>query len=83
MYIHLGEDMVIQARDIIAILDKDSANHSPLIEEFLNRQDGLNANLSKPLFKSIVVTTENVYFSPLSSGTLKKRTGQANRIDFY
>lgn len=83
MYIHLGEDMVIQTRDIIAILDKDSAHHSPLVEEFLNQQDGWTANLSKPLFKSIVVTTEKVYFSPLSSGTLKKRSGQMNRLDFY
>ncbi|MDP4171268.1 MAG: DUF370 domain-containing protein [Bacillota bacterium] len=78
MYIHLGEEMIIQARDIIAILDKDSVNNSPLVEEFLNRQDGMVKNSSNTLFKSIVVTMDKVYFSPLSSGTLKRRSGQAN-----
>ncbi|MDP4164232.1 MAG: DUF370 domain-containing protein [Bacillota bacterium] len=60
------------------MLDKDSVNNSPLVEEFLNRQDGMVKNSSNTLFKSIVVTMDKVYFSPLSSGTLKRRSGQTN-----
>ena len=31
-------------------------------------------SLKKKSFKSIVVTNDHIYFSPLASGTLKKRT---------
>jgi hypothetical protein len=76
MYIHIGEDLNIRAKDIISILDKESANHSPLVEEFLKRQNERVINLSKNPYKSIIITKEKVYLSPIASGTLKKRSNQ-------
>jgi extracellular matrix regulatory protein B len=74
MYIHIGEDILVKAKDIITILDKDSVNSSTMIEEFLKRREETTMNLAKGAFKSIVVTLDKVYLSPLASGTLKKRS---------
>jgi regulator of extracellular matrix RemA (YlzA/DUF370 family) len=82
MYIHVGEDLNIRAKDIISILDKESANQSPLVEEFLQRQSGKLINLSKNPFKSVIITYDNVYLSPIASGTLKKRSSQMNIHEF-
>ncbi|WP_462410032.1 extracellular matrix regulator RemB [Neobacillus sp. Marseille-QA0830] len=76
MYLHIGEDLNIRAKDIIAILDKESANNSELVEEFLNHHQKKVINLSKNPYKSIVITFDKVYLSPIASGTLKKRSSQ-------
>lgn len=78
MYIHIGEDLNIRAADIISILDKESAHQSPLVEEFLNRQTDRVINLSKNPYKSVIITNEKIYLSPIASGTLKKRSNQMN-----
>jgi extracellular matrix regulatory protein B len=76
VYIHVGEDLNIRAKDIIAILDKGSVNSSDSVEEFLNQHSEKLVNLSKNPFKSVVITYDKVYLSPISSGTLKKRSNQ-------
>ncbi|MDZ5471642.1 DUF370 domain-containing protein [Bacillus sp. 31A1R] len=74
MYVHVGEDILVRTKDIIAIIDKESVNSSPFVKEFLNHHSQHVFNLSKGSFKSIVVTEEKIYYSPLASGTLKKRS---------
>ena len=74
MYIHIGEDQNIRAKDIISILDKESVNSSEMVEEFLKRHEDRLINLSKNPFKSVVITQDKVYLSPIASGTLKKRS---------
>ncbi|MFE8697637.1 extracellular matrix regulator RemB [Cytobacillus sp. FJAT-53684] len=76
MYIHVGEDILVRSKDIIAILDKESFNSSKYVEEFLECKNHSIVNLSKGSFKSVVITAKEVYFSPLASGTLKKRSQQ-------
>ncbi|SFB01575.1 MULTISPECIES: extracellular matrix regulator RemB [unclassified Bacillus (in: firmicutes)] len=82
MYIHLGEEILIQTKDIIAILDKDSFNSSTMAEEFLKRKENTAINLAKGHFKSVVITLDKVYLSPLSSGTLKKRSSHMMLQEF-
>lgn len=82
MYIHLGEDVLVRSKDIVAIIDKESAGSSKYAEEFLERQDHSVINLSKGSYKSVVVTTEKIYFSPLASGTLKKRSQKLSVQEF-
>ena len=74
MYIHVGEDILVRSKDIVAIIDKQSVHSSKMIEEFLERQKHSVINLSKGTYKSVVITTKEIYFSPLASGTLKKRS---------
>jgi extracellular matrix regulatory protein B len=82
MYIHIGEDHSIRLKDIITILDKESVKNSELINEFLEHHQDKVMNLSKNPFKSIVVTFDKVYLSPIASGTLKKRSGQVAIQEF-
>lgn len=74
MYLHVGEEVTVSTKEIIAIIDKHSIRSSPLMDKFiLHRQDQI-VNLTKGNYKSVVITQENIYFSPFSSGTLKKRS---------
>lgn len=72
MYIHIGDDFVVPIRDIVAIFDYKIKN-SPIVEEFLNGQAETIISSAVGSPRSIVVTETNVYLSPLSSRTLKKR----------
>jgi extracellular matrix regulatory protein B len=76
VYIHIGEDLNIRAKDIIMIIDKGSVNSSDAISDFLKHHEEKLINLSKNPFKSVVVTQDKVYLSPIASGTLKKRSNQ-------
>jgi hypothetical protein len=76
LFIHLGEDIVIRSEDVIAIIDAQLINSASIINEFLEGQrtnDNI-VEISKGYVKSVVVTTGQVYFSPLSSITLKRRS---------
>lgn len=77
MYIHIGEDLNVRLRDIIAIFDKQSMN-SPLFEEFLKKHEGKIIDFAKGSFHSIVVTNDKMYLTPLASKTLKKRADLTN-----
>lgn len=81
MYIHVGEDILVRSKDIIAIIDKQSVNSSKYVEEFLKRQSHSIINLSKGSFKSVVITDNLIYYSPLASGTLKKRSSKSAIYD--
>jgi extracellular matrix regulatory protein B len=82
VYIHIGEDLNIRAKDIISIIDKESVNSSELVEEFLEHHKEKLINLSKNPFKSVVITADKVYLSPIASGTLKKRSSHMNIHEF-
>lgn len=82
MYIHVGEDVLVRARDVVAIIDKESAITSNYAEECIERKDDSVINLAKGSYKSMVVTTEKVYFSPLASSTLKKRSQKLSVHEF-
>jgi extracellular matrix regulatory protein B len=82
MYLHIGEDTLVRTSEIIAILDKESTGFSDVLEEFLTRQNLDVVPLSKKQYKSIVITTEQVYYSPLAAGTLKKRSQKLSVQEF-
>ena len=76
MYLHIGEDILVKTDEVIAILDKQLLDCSPFTHEFLERKADKIVNLAKTSIKSIVITDNHVYYSPLASGTLKKRSLQ-------
>ncbi|MGM0901555.1 extracellular matrix regulator RemB [Mesobacillus maritimus] len=82
MYLHIGEDTLVRTSEIIAILDKESTGFSEVLEEFLTRQNLDVVHLSKKQYKSIVITTDQVYYSPLAAGTLKKRSQKSSVQEF-
>ena len=77
MYLHIGEDILVKTDDVIAILDKKLLQASPIMSEFLEKRVDVISHLTKNSVKSIVVTEKQVYYSPLASVTLKRRSQQS------
>ncbi len=75
MYIHIGADVSIPAHWIVGIFDLDHTAPSGSTTEFLNRaeRDQKLDALSRELPRSIVVTVDRVFLTPISSETLRHR----------
>lgn len=78
LFIHLGNEVVIRAREIIAIFDMELFSQSEINEEFLKetRKGALVVNIGEADTKSLVITEDAVYLSPFSALTLKRRSSQ-------
>lgn len=79
MYLHLGQDTVIDDKNIIAMFDIDACTVSKKTRDFLEaaQKNGEVVNVSFELPRSFVVCRENgrnvVYISQLSTKTLSNR----------
>jgi extracellular matrix regulatory protein B len=74
VYVHVGGDVMVQMKEIIAILDYSVIDDSIEMETWLTANDKKVIRLSKRITKSIVITDRKIYLSPLASTTLKKRS---------
>ncbi|MBO8175824.1 MAG: DUF370 domain-containing protein [Bacillus sp. (in: Bacteria)] len=74
MYVHVGGDVMVQMKEIIAILDYSVMDDSKEMETWLTANEKKVIRLSKRITKSIVITDHKIYLSPLASTTLKKRS---------
>ncbi len=75
MFLHLGGDVVVSKEDIIAILDVRTRK-APVTKEFIEiaRDEGFIKSIyDQEKEKSFVITTRDIYMSPISCITLKKR----------
>ncbi|MGI6113675.1 MAG: extracellular matrix regulator RemB [Mahellales bacterium] len=81
MILHLGGDIVVFIKDIIAIFDYSTAMSSDDTREFLSiaKEEGFVRVISEDAPKSFILTEIDkksvVYLSPISSTTLMKRSG--------
>lgn len=79
MYLHLGNDVVINTEKIIAMFDIDACTVSKKTRDFLSQaqKNGEVINVSYELPKSFIVCREDnktrVYISQLSTKTLSRR----------
>ena len=79
MYLHLGQDTVIDDKSIVAMFDIDACTVSKKTRDFLAaaQKNGEVVNVSFELPLSLVVCRENgrnvVYISQLSTKTLSNR----------
>lgn len=75
MYIHLGGEKVIFSSELIAIFDVSIEKSSKISKQFLSHAlENKNViRIGEEESKSIVVTRDKVYYSPISSATLKKK----------
>lgn len=77
MFLHLGGDVVINQEKIIAILDYQSSLTNGNMKVFLqNIKESQRVHYvsEQGNEKSLVVTSEGYYISPISSTTLLKRS---------
>ena len=83
MYLHLGNDFIVNEKYIIGIFDLEKSSVSKFTRDFLAEatRNKRVVNCTEEMPKSFVVTlddelTERVYISQLSCETLKKRAGK-------
>lgn len=69
VYIHLGGDLVVTTREIVAVIDMASTVVRGTVPGSLKPVVTIDAGD----IKSLVITTNTNYFSPVSAVTLKKR----------
>ena len=82
MYLHLGQDTVIDTESIVAMFDIDACTISKKTRDFLAQaeKNGRVVNVSSELPKSFVVSQEKdnqrIYICQLSPITLIRRASQ-------
>lgn len=79
MYLHLGQDIIVNERDIVGVFDMDNSTISRHTREFLAKaqKEGRVVNVSMELPKSFIPCENNgqktVYISQISTATLLRR----------
>lgn len=77
MYLHLGGDILVNKDRVIAIIDLETAKKGQINDKFLKKikSDKTVSYISeKGKEKTLIITTEGHYLSPISSITLFKRS---------
>ncbi|MGG0740470.1 extracellular matrix regulator RemB [Niallia taxi] len=82
MYVHIGDNVLIRTVDIITILDKQTIGSSEITTEFLNTQKETTISGDRNTYKSIVITKDAIYYSPIASNTLKRRSYRLTTQDY-
>lgn len=86
MFLHLGGDVVVRLKDVIAIMDLETTTISKISKEFLKvaEEEGFIVNISEDIPKSYIITEvdkkSKIYLSPISSVTLFKRAKYLDSI---
>ncbi|MGM0471166.1 MAG: extracellular matrix regulator RemB [Bacillota bacterium] len=82
MLLHLGNDNMIPTDEVVMIADLESTA-SEITEEFLQiaQEEGFIKDYAAGEAKSFVLTNETIYYSNISSKTLRKRMNFTDRLD--
>jgi len=86
MFLHIGGDVVIPIKDIIAIFDLEKTTISKDTREFLRtaEEEGFVESISYDIPKSFILTENDknskIYLSPISSTTLQKRSNYIYKL---
>jgi hypothetical protein len=80
MFLHVGADVVVSIKRVISIMDLHSISHAEATREFLSlaRTERKVVDVVSGNAKSMVLTADEIYLSPISSLTLKKRADFLN-----
>jgi hypothetical protein len=83
LFIHLGGDVIIRSKDIIAILNWDVQEQSQVTNSYLKEEERRKKKtvISEDYIKSIVLTNDEIYYSPVSSLTLNRRAQGVALLD--
>lgn len=80
MFLHLGNDVIINIKNLVGIFDIEKSSISKFTKEYLNNAEKMKriVNVSYELPKSFIVCldenfNETVYISQISPATLRKR----------
>ena len=77
MFLHIGDNILLAKKDIIAILNWETEQERNSNMAFFRRLQQEKRNIitckDKNKIKSLILTGDTVYLSPISCQTLKKR----------
>ncbi|MFW5788154.1 MAG: extracellular matrix regulator RemB [Halanaerobiales bacterium] len=75
MFLHIGDNHMVDSREVVLIGDIESSGSSEITEEFLHisGEEGFIVDYSNGNARSFILTGETIYFSMISSATLAKR----------
>ena len=82
MYIHIGGDISLLKKNIVAVFDMDNTTVSKWTRQFLQlgEDDGKVINVGDELPRSFIVADDGketkIYISPISSATILKRADE-------
>lgn len=79
MYISIGHEAVIKASELVAIIDHDVYCNCELNKQMKLTPTADDIQCDEGARKSVVITTDQMYFSPLSAATLQKRLSYTHR----
>ena len=88
MFVHIGNNFVINDNDIVAVFDIDNSSISVKTRNFLSNAEktGQIINISTDIPRSFIVCNKNneniIYLSQLSSLTILKRINKKKNGDF-
>lgn len=83
MFIHIGADYVVRSQDVVMILDSQLAIGSEVNRDFIRkaRDEGKMVEMENEECKSYIITRNQIYCSPISSLTLKRRAKFVSRLE--
>ncbi|NLL53144.1 MAG: DUF370 domain-containing protein [Peptococcaceae bacterium] len=76
MFLHLGNNFMLRKDKIIAIIDVETGANNNTFQNYLsNIESNKIMNIAEDgKQKSIIVSDQGIYLSPISSSTLSKRS---------
>jgi len=83
MYLHIGQNVLIPAKNVVGIFDIENTTQSHITRDFLARAErsGGVENVGDDIPRSFIVCEEDgkvkIFLSQLSSATLLRRSGSA------
>ena len=83
MYLHIGQDTVLNTNEIIGVFDLDNASQAKDTRNLLHRceQENLIHSMNDTLPRSFVILDSGqVYLTPVSSGTIARRSMNQSNI---
>jgi len=82
LYIHLGGEKVVLSSEVVAIFDISIEKSSKISKQFVSHaiKEKQVVRIGEEEPKSIVVTGDAVYYSPISSATLKKKSNVSSMV---
>lgn len=77
MFLHLGGGIVVPAEEVLFILDLKTSKSAKATQNFINNleEEGFLTRVEDGPPKSLTVTDDRAYLSPISAPTLKNRLG--------
>lgn len=88
MFLHIGNDVYLPEKDIVAIMNLDTASVSKNTQLYLNKNEQKNSveTVCEDIPKTFVVTVKNkkdkIYLTNISSATLIKRAENDSIFNF-